>query len=92
MRKFIVYWSGGIPALHVKLWTEQSSRKQIGVDAPHAVTGHLGEKIGLAVFAPVRGPVFRVKVSVSPRWIETDEAGCRLQAYAFPCTTWQSSQ
>jgi hypothetical protein len=78
VREVIFYWSGGIPALHVKLRTEQTSRKQIGVDAPYAVTRHLGEKIGFAVFAPGAGAGFQGE-GVSLTALDGDRRG-RVQA------------
>ena len=52
VREIIRYWSFGVPALHMELWAEHFLGKQIGVHATHAVTGHLGEQIGSAAFAP----------------------------------------
>ena len=51
MRQIILYWNGGKPALHMKLWPEHSFRKQSGIDAAHAVAGHLRKKKCVAVLA-----------------------------------------
>jgi hypothetical protein len=52
VRKCILYWSRGVPALNMKIWIEHSLRQQIRVYAANTVTRHISEEICAAPFAP----------------------------------------